>query len=236
MTAHRSLVPRVPALKCCGLTRAEDARLATALGASFLGFIFAESRRRLEVDAAEVLFRDLDREPPAAPRRGGTRPRRVGVFAGMDAATIAGIAERLRLDVLQLHGAHDATLVPTLRARSAARIWTVVHVGEDGAINPAQFAGAAEGDGILLDAKVDGMLGGTGRTFDWERTAKVVEPLRAGRSIILAGGLRPDNVARAIAIFAPDVVDVSSGIERAPGVKDPVLMRAFADAVGTVPR
>ncbi|MBK6305665.1 MAG: hypothetical protein IPF47_08135 [Gemmatimonadetes bacterium] len=75
------------------------------------------------------------------------------------------------------------------------------------------------------------MLGGTGRAFDWERERAVVAPLRAGRSIILAGGLTAENVARAIAVFSPDIVDVSSGVEASPGCKDPARLRAFVHAV-----
>ncbi|MCC6927505.1 MAG: phosphoribosylanthranilate isomerase [Gemmatimonadaceae bacterium] len=223
MASHHSAV----ALKFCGLTRAEDAVLAAALGAGFLGFIFAPSARQLTVEGAASLLRAVE-DTPGSQRL--PRPARVGVFAGMSADAIADTVDRLGLDVIQLHGGDDGELVPALRRRTRARIWMVLHVGESG-IDGRQLAAAAEGDGVLLDAKVDGMLGGTGRSFDWAATREVVEPLRDGRSIILAGGLRADNVARAIALLAPDVVDVSSGVESAPGVKDPLRMRAFADAV-----
>jgi phosphoribosylanthranilate isomerase len=215
------------AVKVCGLTRAEDAALATSLGAAYLGFIFAPSARQLTVERAQSLLAELD----AASRvPGGAAPQRVGVFAGMDGAAIAETANRLGLDIVQLHGADDARLVEALRGATAAKIWTVVHVGAEG-IDETQLEGATLGDGLLLDAKVDGMLGGTGQTFDWARERERVAPLRAGRSIILAGGLRAENVGRAIAVFSPDVVDVSSGVERAPGLKDPERMRAFVRAV-----
>lgn len=214
-------------MKFCGLTRAEDAELATALGALFLGFIFAPSARQLTVERAARLLGETEAtpSPPGAPR-----PSRVGVFAGHAVDAIVDAVDRLRLDVIQLHGSDDGASVRVLRRRTRAKIWTVVHVGASG-IDPSQLAMAADGDGIVLDAKVDGMLGGTGRTFDWAATREIVDPLRAGRSIILAGGLRAENVAGAIALFAPDVVDVSSGVESSPGVKDPRRMRAFADAV-----
>jgi len=213
------------AMKFCGLTRPEDAALATALGAAYLGLIFAPSARQLTVERAASLLDALSETAP-----GGARPARVGVFAGMTTDAIVDVVDRLQLGVIQLHGTDDAGMASALRRRTRARIWSVVHVGEAG-IDREQLARAAEGDDILLDAKVDGMLGGTGRTFDWEATRDVVEPLRGGRSIILAGGLRAENVAQAIALFAPDVVDVSSGVESSPGVKDPRRMRAFADAV-----
>lgn len=215
------------ATKFCGLTRPEDAALATSLGAAYLGLIFAPSARQLTVERAASL---LDALSETAPAPGGARPARVGVFAGMTTDAIVDVVDRLQLEVIQLHGSEDGQAASALRRRTGARIWSVVHVGESG-IDRGQLARAAEGDDILLDAKVDGMLGGTGRTFDWEATREVVEPLRDGRSIILAGGLRAENVAQAIALFAPDVVDVSSGVESSPGVKDPRRMRAFADAV-----
>ncbi len=216
--------------KVCGLTRATDAQLAATLGAAYLGFIFAASPRQLTVKQAGLVMRALDETEFAEPSRVPSRPRRVGVFAGADASTITGAVQQLALDVVQLHGVGDAGLVSALRDAMPVKIWTVVHVGTDG-VDRRSLEGAALGDGILLDAKVDGMLGGTGRSFDWARERDVVEPLREGRSIILAGGLRTENVARAIAVFSPDVVDVSSGVESSPGIKDPARLRAFANAV-----
>ena len=212
-------------VKVCGLTRAADAALATALGAAYLGFIFAPSPRRLTVDAAAQLLATLDTADEAT-----VRPRRVGVFAGAGVGEIAAAVHRLGLDIVQLHGAEDARLVAGLRDAVPSALWSVVHVGGEG-IDRAQLEWATRGDGILLDAKVDGMLGGTGRAFDWERERAVVAPLRAGRSIILAGGLTAVNVARAIAVFSPDIVDVSSGVEASPGCKDPARLRAFVHAV-----
>lgn len=216
--------------KVCGLTRATDAQLAAALGAAYLGFIFAASPRQLTVEQAALVMRALDETESAEPSRASSRPRRVGVFAGADASAITATVTQLALDVVQLHGVGDAGLVSALRDAVPVKIWTVVHVGADG-VDRHALDGAALGDGILLDAKVDGMLGGTGRSFDWARERDVVEPLREGRSIILAGGLRTENVARAIAVFSPDVVDVSSGVESSPGIKDPARLRAFANAV-----
>lgn len=219
-------------IKFCGLTRAADARLAMALGASYLGFILAPSPRRLTLEEGAALLAALEGEESARP---GGRARRVGVVAGADVPTIVRAVDALALDIVQLHGVDDERLVPTLRQATGAQLWSVVHVGEDG-VDVRRLTSAAHADGIVLDAKVDGLLGGTGRSFDWARVAGAVDPLRGERPIILAGGLRPDNVERAIALFAPDVVDVSSGVESAPGCKDPARMRAFADAVHGVGR
>lgn len=214
-------------IKFCGLTRADDARLAMSLGAAYLGFILAPSPRQLTVEQGAALLASLDAEAWARPDR---PVRRVGVVAGADVRAIVHAIDALGLDVVQLHGAEDDRLVPSLREATHARLWSVVHVGEHG-VDEKRLTSAARADGVVLDAKVDGLLGGTGRSFDWARVARAVDPLRGVRPIILAGGLRPDNVARAIALFAPDVVDVSSGVESSPGCKDPARMRAFADAV-----
>jgi phosphoribosylanthranilate isomerase len=86
-------------------------------------------------------------------------------------------------------------------------------------------------DAVVLDAKVPGRLGGTGTAFDWEGVARALDRDRGRGRIVLAGGLNPENVSRAVRIVAPDIVDVSSGVESAPGIKDHARMRAFGDAV-----
>ncbi|MEO6446749.1 MAG: phosphoribosylanthranilate isomerase, partial [Gemmatimonadaceae bacterium] len=163
-------------------------------------------------------------------------PWRVGVFAGATADEVARTAEQLALDVVQLHGVGETTLLSALRGRTDAEIWSVLHVGPEG-VEEASLHAALLGDGVLLDTRSDEALGGTGRTFNWESTAASLEPYRSTRRFVLAGGLTPGNVGRAIAALAPDVVDVSSGVERGPGHKDHARMRAFADAVhGVLPR
>jgi phosphoribosylanthranilate isomerase len=241
-----------PEIKFCGLTRPADACEAAALGAAYLGVIFAPSPRRQSLEDAAAVFAAVDKQAEATSRlragvggrataaggagRGATastahhRPQRVGVFAAMELSRIAAMARSLSLDVIQLHDTGALSRFDALRESTGCRIWSVIHVGDEGIVE-AQLAAAAPADAVLLDAKVDGLLGGTGRSFDWERVHAQLAPLRALRPVILAGGLRPENVARAIESFSPDIVDVSSGVERTPGIKDPARMRAFADAV-----
>jgi phosphoribosylanthranilate isomerase len=96
---------------------------------------------------------------------------------------------------------------------------------------PAEAAALiAVADAVVLDAKVPGRLGGTGTAFDWEGVARALDRDRGRGRIVLAGGLNPENVSRAVHIVAPDIVDVSSGVESAPGIKDHARMRAFGDA------
>lgn len=208
-------------VKFCGLTRAEDARAATALGARYTGVIFAGGPRRLAPDRAAEVLVDV-----------GNGARRVGVFAAEEPATMADVVARVRLDVVQLHGDPDAAMVERVRRVTGAAVWAVVRIGY-ATIPPALAALDEAADAIVLDALVAGRLGGTGRRFDWSALAGGKRPRRA--RLVVAGGLTPENVREAIRVLRPDVVDVSSGVESAPGIKDHARMRAFVEAVRAEP-
>lgn len=221
--AHRGVIVDVD-IKFCGLMRPEDAREAGALGASFVGAIFAGGPRQLEPErAAEVL--------DAA----GTSVERVGVFANADAHAIARIARTAKLDIAQLHGDPNADEVRTVRDRAGVRVWAVIRAavepGGDGARDVWARIESLEdaADGVVVDAYVPGQLGGTGVAFDWSMVSRM--PRRPRTRLIVAGGLNPTNVGAAIASLHPNVVDVSSGVERERGVKDHERMRAFVAAV-----
>ena len=206
-------------LKFCGLTRAEDAAYAVALGASYVGVIFAESSRRVDrAVAGEVV----------APARG--RAKAVGVFGPASIETITAVAAAVPLDVVQLHGDPTPGLVERVRPFFSGEVWAVVRIA-NAELPPGSAALLSVADAVVLDAKVSGKLGGTGTTFDWDGVAKSLDGKRVRARVVLAGGLNPENVAQAIRIIAPDVVDVSSGVESAPGIKDHSRMRAFSDAV-----
>ena len=135
------------------------------------------------------------------------------------------VADEVGLDMVQLHGSES----PDVVSQAPRRAVKAVRVGPGFRPEEAlRYDGAAAA--LLLDTRVesDGMPGGTGRTFDWS----LVRPVREGTSfVILAGGLTPENVGEAIAAVRPDAVDVSSGVESAPGKKDPAKVRAFVEAV-----
>ena len=210
-------------IKFCGLTRPEDAAIAVELRASYAGVIFAGGPRMLTPSRAREVFGALD----------GSPLQRVGVFGAQSASEILELARECALDVLQLAGEMDKDSRGRIAKEFNGAIWPVVRVrpGASGvpAAVSAQFAAGA--DALVLDAAVGGRLGGTGVAFDWRRLAPAVTKLRREGRVVLAGGLRPENVAGAIALVSPDVVDVSSGVESAPGIKDPQRMRAFAAAV-----
>lgn len=206
-------------IKFCGMTRAADAEYGASLGAAYVGVIFAESPRRVDPAAASLVL--------AGVRQG---VRTVGVFGHASVQTIATVASDVGLDIVQLHGDPSPDVVERMRRRFSGAVWAAIRI-DGGALpdNAAGLLGAA--DAVVLDARVAGQLGGTGHSFDWDAIAGTLERRRGHARVVLAGGLSPENVARAVHIIAPDVVDVSSGVESAPGIKDHARMREFRDAV-----
>ena len=204
-------------LKFCGLTRAVDARQAAMCGARYVGAVFAEGPRRLEVAAAAEV---LDGAAGTA--------LRVGVFGRVDVEVIHAAVRGARLDIVQLHGDPSAREVRQVRESTGARVWAVLRV--TGGAPEEQLAELdGEADAVVFDTRVDAALGGTGRTFDWGAAARGALPSLS--ALVVAGGLTPENVGAAVRTLGPAVVDVSSGVEERPGVKDPARMIAFAEAV-----
>ena len=141
---------------------------------------------------------------------------------------MAELARSAGIGVIQMHGDPDAGDVAALRRTFDGRIWAVVRVTD--ALPPDADALAGAADALLIDARAPGALGGSGLRLNWDALAESVDALRRdvpGRPIVLAGGLTADNVAEAVATLAPDVVDVSSGVETSPGIKDGERVRRF---------
>jgi len=209
-------------VKFCGLMRPEDARLAGELGASHTGVIFANgSRRWVSTRQAKNVFSAL----PGSVRK-------VGVFRDTPLATIVSTAAEAGLDAVQLHGAFDTAAIRELRALFSGAIWLVAGIDPASrSLSRHVLEIATETDAVLLDTSVAGLSGGSGVAFDWLALANDTHALSAMTPVIVAGGLTPLNVANAIRALSPAVVDVSSGVEAAPGIKDHNLMRTFAQAV-----
>ena len=198
-------------VKVCGITCVADAELAVALGVDGIGVNLIESSIR-SVDEATVR-RIVDAV------RG--RAKVIAVVAEHDQAELERVREATGVDWLQLHGGDRTEVLEELPEGSflAVRI---------GGLEDVELARQSPGDPILVDAKVPGLLGGTGVGFDWE----LVRGLARERRLILAGGLGPDNVAEAISVVAPWGVDVASGVQATgdPRRKDPERVRRFVEA------
>lgn len=205
-------------VKICGVRTVADAMAAVAAGASSIGINFVPSSPR-HVDAATA--RDIARAVHAEPSRApaGTKVIVVGVVADLPLEALRQLVIDAELDCLQLHGNEPPDVLTALlpHAYQAVRIANAAD---------ADRAQNVPGEYLLVDAKVEGALGGTGQTFDWS----LVEGLARTRKLTLAGGLNPGNVERAVRAVRPYCVDVASGVERAPGVKDPALVAAFVEA------
>ena len=210
----------MPAVKFCGLRRAEDAAEAVRLGAGYVGVIFAGGPRLVTIEEARTVL---------AATRDSNHVRRVGVFGADTPAAIARVVAEVGLDVVQLSADPDAETVDAVRGATGVEVWAAVRCTTEFPLSASALF--AHADAVLIDAKVDGKLGGTGRTLPWETIAPSISAMRAGQCFVLAGGLTPENVAQAIAVLQPDVVDVSSGVETAPGIKDHERMRAFVAAI-----
>ena len=198
-------------IKLCGMTRNEDVALAVTLGVDFIGLIFAErSPRRVSLEQA-IALRALVPSTTAV----------VALLMDNPRAEVDVIVSTVRPDLLQFHGCEDEDFCTGF----GLSYWKALAMG-DGGDPMAMMACYPSASGFVLDGHGTGEAGGSGRRFDWSRL-----PQDAERPILLAGGLTADNVASAVRTVRPWGVDVSSGIESAPGIKDPEAMRHFVAAV-----
>lgn len=195
-------------IKMCGICRVEDARAAAAAGASAIGLVFwPGSPRAVDRATATAIVSALPVGVPA-----------IGVFVNQTVDEINDTIRAVGLFGVQLHGDEPLDVIPRI-TRPVVRAMTLERAGGIDAV-PAHVT-------VLLDAHDPVRRGGTGMAVDWTRASGVARR----RPIVLAGGLTPENVADAIAIVEPYAVDVSSGVERSPGVKDHARIAAFVAAV-----
>jgi phosphoribosylanthranilate isomerase len=201
-------------IKFCGLTNLADVQCAVGLGPWAIGLIFwpGSPRRCSRDDAVEIA---------AAVKR---QVEVVGVFANASLQTVTETADAVGLTMLQLHGDEGPAFCEEAARRTGCKVIKALRVRSGADI---QSAARFHTDYHLLDSYVPGKPGGTGETFAWELAAGH----RGPTPLILSGGLTPDNVAEAIAVARPFAVDVASGVELAPGRKDPEKLAAFAAAV-----
>lgn len=198
-------------IKFCGITRLEDAAVAAMLGVDAIGFVLVpKSRRAISADAAATIAKTL---PPLITT--------VALFMDASARQIEQVLAVFRPQVLQFHGSEDADFCShwQLPYWKSVAMRSPNNLVQETAAHPRAQA-------LLLDSHGTDGMGGSGQVFDW-----TCIPEQSAKALILAGGLTPENVAQAVRITRPFAVDVSSGIESAPGLKDATRMRAFVDAV-----
>ncbi len=213
---RRSLRRRMSVkVKICGITNADDAQAAVAAGADLLGFVFAEeSPRHVTVEQVVEITRSV---PPFA--------LRVGLFVNAPTELVMETTIRCGLQLLQFHGDES----PEYCRQFGAMSMKAFRMKDAGSLRALPEYAT---DAWLLDAFVPGQRGGTGHSFNWDLA---VEAVKLGRPVFLAGGLTPENVSDAVRRVQPYGVDVSSGVESAPGRKDHAKVRAFIEAAKRMP-
>ena len=203
----------MPRVKICGITRPEDAEQAASLGAWAVGFNFwPGSKRRCDPAVAAGIARALRR-----------RVEPVGVFVNPTLDQVVRLAEGVGLTHVQLHGDEGPSFCTAVAERTGARVIKALRIGSGADIRDAE---RFHTDFHLLDAAAGLAYGGTGRTFDW----RLIAQRHSKVPLILSGGLTPENVADGIAAMHPWAVDVASGVEAAPGIKDAAKVEAFIAA------
>jgi phosphoribosylanthranilate isomerase len=203
-----------PKVKFCGLTSVEDAQLAVAAGAWAIGLIFwPQSPRRCEPDTAAAIAQTVKRQVEV-----------VGVFVNPRLDELTATADAVGLTMLQLHGDEGPAFCSEAARRTGCKVIKAARVRSGADI---QALSTFHTDYHMLDGHTPGIPGGTGHPFSWE----LAREHRGRIPLILSGGLTPDNVAAAIAAVHPFAVDVASGVEAAPGRKDPHKLEEFAVAV-----
>ncbi len=217
---------RITWVKICATTSLHDAQMSVAAGANALGFIFAPSTRRLEVELAAKIIAALPSEI-----------EKIGVFVNESPRRVADIAEWIGLTGVQLNGEEQAEQLPEFRrAMSQRRIIKTLQarelLGSGETLRPyLQLSGAI--DAILLDSGSPAQRGGTGTPFPWEEAVPIATAIQVVMPLIIAGGLNTENVSQAIRLFNPWGVDVVSGVEQAIGKKDEAKLQSFVAAVRT---
>lgn len=202
--------------KICGLTRPADARLASELGATWLGVVFAGGPRQVDVARARAVVEAAGGVPV------------LGVFAGADFGAIRETCTSAGLAGAQLHDGGSDDLAAGLMT-AGLLVWRVVRItGPDDLA--LVDAAARVADAVLVEPHVAGVLGGSGTTLDLGLALSARQRVTAGR-FALAGGLTPESVPEAMRVVQPDIVDVSSGVELSAGIKSPELLKAFLEVV-----
>jgi phosphoribosylanthranilate isomerase len=208
-------------IKICGNTSLEDALLAADAGADALGFVFAASSRQVTVKQVSAIVPHLP-----------GKIEKIGVFVDSPMEALETAIDTCGLTGVQIHFGADPELPAKLRRRygSKLRILRVLHFGADTGEKAASVAEDENIDALLVDSRTATAVGGTGIAYDWNAAATQFQGSKLSTRLVIAGGLTRENVSEAIHILKPWGVDVVSGVEAAPGRKDPAKLRAFIES------
>lgn len=210
-------------IKICGTTNLVDALAAVEAGADAVGFLFAESPRRVEPEVARDIVEELP-EPP----------EKIGVFVNESAEYVLQVAREVGLTGVQLHGDESPDYVKTLLSLTHEPLKIIKTIpAEVGKFSGLGEFGGGEDlvDAIMVDSGTRKMRGGTGKPFDWLLLSDFILGLQQTMPVVIAGGLNPENVSAAVCLFRPYGVDVVTGVEREHGHKDPARLRRFIASV-----
>jgi phosphoribosylanthranilate isomerase len=203
-------------IKFCGIMRPDDAAMAAGAGAAYLGVVFAGGPRAVASDRAREIVGAAAGVPV------------IGVFGDQSADEILQITERARLSGAQLHGTYSRAVAARLRA-AGLQVWRVVRIAVPSDLDTLADA-SSESDAVLVEPRVSHVRGGAGVPLDLA-VAREARRRLAGHPMALAGGLTADTVGPALNLVRPEIVDVSSGVERLPGIKDSQKIARFVEAV-----
>jgi phosphoribosylanthranilate isomerase len=205
-------------VKICGVKRLETLQLLTELKVHYIGFIFAESRRRISPQEAGRLLRSVDGHPPA-----------VGVFVNPTREELDRALSDVPLNVLQLHGNETPEFCREVRERYSLPVWKAIAVADEAAVTAAISRYVGTADAFLFDTYDPKLAGGTGKRFSWEHIPFLQERA-AGTRCIVAGGIEESNVSELLCKYRPQMIDVSSGVET-NGEKDGEKIKRFIQRV-----
>lgn len=197
-------------VKICGLKRILDIEYVNELKPEYVGFVFADSRRKVDPEMAVYLISHLDKNI-----------KKVGIFVDVSISDVDQISKICGLDVLQFHGSET----PEYCRHFDKTVWKAVNMNSVCSFDMKEY----DADGFVLDSSCDGCFGGTGKPFEWNS----IKNVKLKKDVILAGGLTSENVNDAIRIVNPDVVDVSSGVET-DGKKDYMKIKKFIGKVRNI--
>ncbi|WP_078391164.1 phosphoribosylanthranilate isomerase [Shouchella patagoniensis] len=206
-------------LKYCGLHSLEDVRMAGASSCHYLGFVFAESKRNVQVELVAKWIKQAKIH----------KQQTVALFVNENLQNIKRVMSTHAFDVIQLHGMENPCFANQLRKETSAKVWKAIHHGEASLDLMRSFNGSV--DGFIVDCRSKKAWGGTGESFDWREVPRYLEEgKRQNVPVFIAGGVNPDNVSKLV-LYKPDGIDVSSGIE-IDGKKSAIQMARLAKEVG----